>query len=828
MIWMSLSIPDAVSQSDIIGNLSKSNRAEVGSLWFLVASRWHSEWEQYVRQETFERPESIVNDELLDEDGYLRPGLLDLRDYVLVCAHVWEKLHLWYGGGPEIARPMIETGLKRRLVVEVYRCIVHVAERRNISRDVAIEISKGATGKELHSRACEKLMAPPHRCVLWKLGNDGYERISLTKLLMRDGVDESTLLLLEEALPDGSFEPERPFWERPKIVGRAGMLQNVRRMGGELSAPPRAADSDERSVERGVTGLVNVGNTCFMNSSLQCVTACSLLREYLISNRYEKDLNKSNPLGMSGRVASALAELMKQMWAEENLKFVVPRALKEVISDFAPQFEGYRQHDSQEFLSFLLDGLHEDLNRVKKKPQVASENAFGMPEHLAAAEAWKRHLLRNNSRIVELFHGQFRSKLICPSCTNVSVTFDPFSVLSLPLPRSTTRSIAVTLVPLRSSTKNIVEQIFVTIGRGATIQELIDAVATAAACSNRLFLAEIYQKSVYKEFSNPASEVAAIGPNDDLFAFEVALMNDAKVKPSKKAASPLKIELGSVITFSAILRRGDLNQPELFGTPMVFSLPLSSLSVASVTSAVHEHLRRHLSLSSELQSLSLVSKSGKKCGYCQEIECRGCLLTEDMLTKGHKVDKVAVLKPRMFLGCNLSTDSAFVTTRQLREDPRKKIAEKAISLDECIERFLESEILSELDTWFCPSCRSHVQAEKQIGMFAMPRLLVVHLKRFAFLSNRYREKLEDLVSFPLKGLNLSQYMLPSADKNVSVVYDLVAVSNHMGGLGGGHYTAYGKVNDTWWLFNDEHCSHAADKDIVSKNAYILYYQRRDE
>ena len=52
------------------------------------------------------------------------------------------------------------------------------------------------------------------------------------------------------------------------------------------------------------------------------------------------------------------------------MQHVSPRGFKSKIGRFAPQFSGYQQHDSQEFLAFLLDGLHEDVNRIKKKPYV--------------------------------------------------------------------------------------------------------------------------------------------------------------------------------------------------------------------------------------------------------------------------------------------------------------------------------------------------------------------------------------------------------------------------------------------------------------------------
>ncbi|CAJ0955752.1 unnamed protein product [Ranitomeya imitator] len=92
------------------------------------------------------------------------------------------------------------------------------------------------------------------------------------------------------------------------------------------------------------------------------------------------------------------------------------------------------------------DGLHEDLNRVKKKPYLELKDANGAPDSVVATEAWDNHLRRNNSIIVDIFHGLFKSTLVCPECSKVSVTFDPFCYLTLPLPMKKDRTMEVFLV----------------------------------------------------------------------------------------------------------------------------------------------------------------------------------------------------------------------------------------------------------------------------------------------------------------------------------------------------------------------------------------------
>jgi len=107
------------------------------------------------------------------------------------------------------------------------------------------------------------------------------------------------------------------------------------------------------------------------------------------------------------------------------------------VGERAPQFQGYSQHDAQEFCAYILDLLHEDVNQVKKKPYVEQKEAEGRDDALVADESWEGFKSRNQSRIVDLFYGQYKSTLDCPKCKRKSVTFDPYVYLSLPMPSET-------------------------------------------------------------------------------------------------------------------------------------------------------------------------------------------------------------------------------------------------------------------------------------------------------------------------------------------------------------------------------------------------------
>eukprot|EP00523_Entomoneis_sp_CCMP467_P019717 CAMPEP_0168857200 /NCGR_PEP_ID=MMETSP0727-20121128/15605_1 /TAXON_ID=265536 /ORGANISM="Amphiprora sp., Strain CCMP467" /LENGTH=1184 /DNA_ID=CAMNT_0008911817 /DNA_START=100 /DNA_END=3654 /DNA_ORIENTATION=- len=182
----------------------------------------------------------------------------------------------------------------------------------------------------------------------------------------------------------------------------------------------------------GSVGLHNLGNSCFLNSTVQCLNHMEPITQYFLRDTYTGELNRQNPLGSGGNVAMAYASLIKQMWSGDY-SVLAPRSLKQTVAAFAPQFDNSYQHDSQEFCQFLMDGLHEDLNRVKTKPYVEELEGFGMEDQRAAIESWRKHLLRHDSIFVDHCQGMHRSHLTCPQCGRESIKFDVYSSISLPL-----------------------------------------------------------------------------------------------------------------------------------------------------------------------------------------------------------------------------------------------------------------------------------------------------------------------------------------------------------------------------------------------------------
>uniref|UniRef100_A0AAQ5Y3T5 Ubiquitin carboxyl-terminal hydrolase n=1 Tax=Amphiprion ocellaris TaxID=80972 RepID=A0AAQ5Y3T5_AMPOC len=181
-----------------------------------------------------------------------------------------------------------------------------------------------------------------------------------------------------------------------------------------------------------LTGLRNLGNTCYMNSILQCLCNTPAMADYFNNNYYLEDINRYNILGHKGEVAEEFGVIMKALWAG-LYKFISPRDFKITIGKINEQFSGYDQQDSQELLLFLMDGLHEDLNKADNRKRYKEEENDHLDDQTAADVAWSKHKLLNESIIVALFQGQFKSTVQCLTCHRKSRTFETFMYLSLPL-----------------------------------------------------------------------------------------------------------------------------------------------------------------------------------------------------------------------------------------------------------------------------------------------------------------------------------------------------------------------------------------------------------
>ncbi|XP_050960538.1 ubiquitin carboxyl-terminal hydrolase 15 isoform X2 [Labeo rohita] len=919
---------DVETQRGEIASLLKTplRRADT---WYLVDSHWFKQWKKYVGFDSWDKyqmgdqnvyPGPVDNSGLLKDGDVLgiKEHLIDELDYILLPADGWNKLLSWYGLSPgqePIARKVVEQGMfVKHCKVEVYLTELKLCEDSNMDNVVTRRFSKADTIDTIE-REMRKLFSIPDEkeTRLWnKYMSNTFEPLNKPDSTIQDaGLYQGQVLVIEQKNEDGTWPRGSSALKSsgastlsalPKICPSSLANNHNSSFGGRNmknssyslpSYPPYSSyeysDQGRRAEKAGLCGLSNLGNTCFMNSATQCLSNIPPLTEYFLKDKYQDELNEDNPLGMKGEIAKAYAELIKQLWSGKY-SYVTPRPFKTQVGRFAPQFSGYQQQDSHELLAFLLDGLHEDLNRIRKKPYIQLKDADGRPDKVVAEEAWENHIKRNDSIIVDIFHGLFKSTLVCPVCAKISVTFDPFCYLTLPLPMKKERTLEVYLVWLDPLAKPT--QYKLTVPKVGYISDLCASLSVLSGVpAEKMIVTDIYNHRFHRIFANNEN-LSSIMERDDIYVFEVAVN---RLEDTDHVVIPVHLR--------EKYKQSGFNQTStpLFGQPFLLSVPrtigedkLYNLLLLRLCRFVRPAVEdeeseetyspKHHSINGnatngemetdeqddessqdqELPSENDNSQSEDSVGGDNELENgvvpensgKGSTLTAQkkrlftfQFNNMGKTDanfikgeprQIRFDEDHMRLSdrCYLSLDwepemkrkyfnetvaEDFEKHESMEYKPQKK---SFFKLKDCIELFTTKEKLGAEDPWYCPNCKQHQQATKKLDLWSLPPVLVVHLKRFSY-SRYMRDKLDSLVDFPLRDLDMSEFLInPNAGP---CRYDLIAVSNHYGGMGGGHYTAYAKnkEDDKWYNFDDSSVSPTSEDQIVSKAAYVLFYQRQD-
>ncbi|KAJ7464605.1 hypothetical protein FB451DRAFT_1094421 [Mycena latifolia] len=512
---------------------------------------------------TEEELRGVDNTSLVDVNGNLHAPLSDGVDYELVPQAVWDEFISWYGEPKfPLPRSVILRGEQKEPTVELYPLRLTVMRMtRNRSTDEtdppSITISCMESVLSLTDVLAKKMRpvgvaeSGPFR--VWKVNTPPPAGFSSEEFSVEDmttaqcEIVDGTSKSLEEAgfmhgdnfivefketlagwlvespvelLPPletaASIVPDAPLF--PSDQGFFARLGNQRPSSQRSSSPrntsspftsftrgPLTGSSSNKTLEPGTLGLGNMGNTCFMNSALQCLAHEPELADYFLTGVFQEELNPDNPLGMHGAIAEAFGALLQRIWAANGPSTSYsPREFKTQLQRFAPQFSGYQQHDSQELVAFLLDGLHEDLNRVKQKPYVEKPDwAGGGDLELVqlAQKSWDGYMLRNDSVIVDLFQGQYQSTLVCPECQKVSITFDPFMYLTLPLPVQKKWKHSIFYVPWDIEKPHV--KVPVEIGRDASFKDLRQLLGRwMGAPPDNLLTLEIFSHKFYKNLDD--------------------------------------------------------------------------------------------------------------------------------------------------------------------------------------------------------------------------------------------------------------------------------------------------------------------------------------
>mmetsp|Transcript_468 Transcript_468/g.1137 ORF Transcript_468/g.1137 Transcript_468/m.1137 type:complete len:1018 (+) Transcript_468:489-3542(+) len=718
----------------------------------------------------------------------------------------------------------------------------------------------------------------------------------------------------------------------------------------------RCGTAGPEEQRRGLIGLKNLGNTCYMNATLQCLSHCWPLTRFFLSNKFKQDRNEESVLGTGARFAMIWDSLIKELWFGSKAS-ISPGPMKRAIGTLpgsGGQFAGFMQQDAQELLIFLLDTLHEDLNLVKSKPYFAEvDNMSDPPRSIAdlAGESWAKHLRREHSMITHLFQGQLHNTVSCPHCHFQSHTFTPFMILPLAIPVDRDRIVIVTMirqfinhdgflelsrtryaVSVRPSARcaqlkmQLAEmcgvppgqQFMLQLRNHVVVREFVDSdPVNSIAQSCDLHVYEIPSQDVLEKifsFSSNASCLRSTAPSDD------SKMEDVEENPTreifilhKQGASidsnmigmPLLLIVSAKLTLLEVrmaiyklLRvvttgreEKDINVLKREGKALELRFTdhlgkivnmegleraLSS-SAAMSTSNAGTPVKSNSTVGTQAHGLGSDEKEGeiKDSDNAQQV-LQGVTDLSSFPSHSDLTLEECISKPFFFLsviwgdgtpvrkqtkarkskkarqqssasgsrhkqayseGANLETTdhvsvASYLSSMRARAAAQRgHLQGEVYTLHECLEYFSNSERLGTGNAWSCPKCKTNQEADKMMRIIRLPEILIFCLKRF---EHRGYGKISSLVDFPLETLEMGPFLAEfGGDKEKEdPIFDLFAVTNHIGSSGMGHYTAYVARQDTpsspasWYLCDDSRVTPMDPSMVVSSYAYCLYYKRR--
>ncbi|XP_033907814.3 ubiquitin carboxyl-terminal hydrolase 31-like isoform X2 [Acipenser ruthenus] len=641
----------------------------------------------------------------------------------------------------------------------------------------------------------------------------------------------------------------------------------------------------------GLAGLKNHGNTCFMNAILQCLSNTELFAEYLALEQYrgddEEEQLKSNGVLFQkkgsqerGEVTEQLSGLVRALWTFEYTP-QHSREFKNAVSKSALQYRGNAQQDAQEFLLWLLDRVHEDLNnrvnphgRPSIKPPIEEDGASEGPSPPVAS-----------TFVQELFQAQYRSSLTCPHCQKQSNTFDPFLCISLPIPLPHTRPLYVTVVYQGKCSHCM--RIGVAVPLTSTVSRLREAVSQETKIpTDQIVLTEMYYDGFHRSFCDDEDDLNCIQESDCIFAFETpeifrpetilsqrglhANLNQNNLKYGTEhnrtssymhgavmpVLSPNKNSGSEKIILLVCNRACVGQQGRRFGHPFVLCVE-QTVTWDVLQKEILEKMRHLLRPGVYIQvgpfSLRVVGVVGITYLLPQE-ERPLCHPTVERAFKscgqgGPPHVKVVVewdkeTKDYLF---GHTEDEYVPDSESVHQQREQHHQPQTCTLSQCFQLYTKEEQLAPDDAWRCPHCKQLQQGSIKLNLWTLPDVLILHLKRFRQEGDR-RMKMQNMVKFPLIGLDMTPHVVKRSQSSWSLpshwspwrrpyglgrdpkdyLYDLYAVCNHHGTMHGGHYTAYCKnsVDGQWYCFDDSDVQPIADDDLCKQTAYILFYQRR--
>ncbi|XP_027679228.1 ubiquitin carboxyl-terminal hydrolase 20 isoform X1 [Chelonia mydas] len=571
------------------------------------------------------------------------------------------------------------------------------------------------------------------------------------------------------------------------------------------AVPIAVADEGESESEeddlkpRGLTGMKNLGNSCYMNAALQALSNCPPLTQFFLECGGLVRTDKKPAL------CKSYQKLVSEVWHKKRPSYVVPSSLSHGIKLVNPMFRGYAQQDTQEFLRCLMDQLHEEL----KEPVVAEARDSDSSDTDDKREGDRspsedEFLSCDSSSDRGDMDGQGRTGGMSSSLAEAELLIQDEAGRGI------------------SEKERLKDRKFSYSHRRSN-SEQVDEDADVDTT-----LSPIDGRASPETLPPPCPASPCRTPEPD---------NDAYVRCSSRPCSPVHQEMHSKLSSSP-----PRSSPVRLGPSYVLK------KAQVLASGKKKKELRYRSVISDIFDGSILSLV--QCLTCDRVR----LLTainqvsttvetfqdlslpipgKEDLAKLHSAIYQNVPAKTGACGDNYTSQGwiAFIM-EYIRRFVVSCIPSwfwgPVVTLEDCLAAFFAADELKGDNMYSCERCKKLRNGVKYCKVLRLPEILCIHLKRFRH-EVMYSFKINSHVSFPLEGLDLRPFLAKECVSQITT-YDLLSVICHQGTAGSGHYIAYCQnvINGQWYEFDDQYVTEVHETVVQNAEAYVLFYRKSSE
>ncbi|EPR79964.1 Ubiquitin carboxyl-terminal hydrolase [Spraguea lophii 42_110] len=607
-------------------------------------------------------------------------------------------------------------------------------------------------------------------------------------------------------------------------------------------------------------GLGNLGNTCFMNSSLQGIFAYKEFSDFLCG---DYRISENNNLGTGGRLVKALSDVIKMLKTQRTVR---PDEFKRELAITTKKYSDYQEQDAPEFISILLDKIHEDLN--------------------ISAECKDKKYIFNKNEIIEIFeNAAINERIVNESIGDTEITPDEYIEYYEEYTKLKTIKKDDNIDYIKKEMKNSQED------RGDKEPESTDSgfedLDEIQNEENQMTTKKIrkIQKRNKKQFMIVKDDFkkykpwlnflemnnSFIGKNfygllhsklrcvncskesityDPFLFLTLSIPKKRRMHPmviltrNLKEKLPMKINIDEDFTVNELKELCKIKYG-ITGEMLVISFRRNVIEILEDEYTIRrfkrifvyeiENEKRYVWFTIRINSFIFLNDTFE---YPWLIEIENTLKdfkNDEFQEKIHQcldpyiknyvnIEKYNFKENIKIENKSIHETNYPIVTLNLKENTFSEIfgndfkleeniyveSNNGISIEDCSDIYFKREYLSGDNAVFCKNCKELCSHMKKMDIFYYPKFLIITLKRFTYEYSM--EKLNDLVDF--------QEWFTMENIN----YKLRSVCNHIElGFGSGHYTTYSKREGDWYCFNDSVVSKL--KEMKKENAYILFYER---